>query len=215
MFTAIKRITVNGIKTIIFDLGGVIIDLEVQKTVAGFAAMSDLSSQQVTNLYVSHPTFLTFETGQITETVFRAEVRELLGRGDVTDDMIDRAWNAMLVGLPKDKINLLQRLQSQYQVMILSNTNTIHIDYVYRHMLPLVSEATSFDQLAHKVYYSHIMGLRKPDPAIYQRVLDENNLLAEETLFLDDNADNIKGASSLGIVVRQVTHPDQVYQILA
>lgn len=207
-----KTVLLANIKTIIFDLGGVIVDLDVKRTIDGFASLSGLSVQEVENLYGSNPAFTHYEKGLIASTAFRSEAKKLFHSEGVSDAMLDASWNAMLVGVPKAKLELLRSLKERYQVMILSNTNAIHVDCI-NEMITKVSEENSFDPFVHNVYYSHLLKLRKPEPEIYEHVIRENGLIGEETLFLDDNKKNIVSAKEVGLGAIHVEHPDQVYEI--
>lgn len=198
---------------VIFDLGGVIIDLTVEKTIQQFSLLSGLSPDEVKTLYLTHPAFALLEKGVISEQEFRVEIRGIFNADGIDDDMIDEAWNAMLAGLPKAKLDLMLRLKQRYRVFILSNTNTIHIDYVNRNLIPAACEHTSFEPFVHKAYYSHQVGMRKPDLEIYRHVLDDNDLVAERSLFLDDNADNIQAARKLGISTIHIENPEIVIDL--
>jgi putative hydrolase of the HAD superfamily len=115
-----------------------------------------------------------------------------------------------LLGIPQQKLDLLLSLKEKFNVYLLSNTNNIHLNYINdKIMTPVFGEA-SLDRYFHKAYYSHRMKKRKPDANIYEQVLDENNLQPHETLFLDDNADNIAGANGLGIRTVHVVTPDHI-----
>lgn len=203
----------KNIKTIIFDLGGVIVDLDVSRTIHGFAKLSGFSSDKVKNLYTTHPVFHDYEKGLVTDAMFRSEVRSLFESNDVDDVQLDAAWNAMLLRIPKDKLDLLTRLKEKYQVMILSNTNNIHVEEMNNRLLPEAAGVSSFDSVVHKAYYSHQLKMRKPDAEIYQFVLDDYKLKSNETVFLDDNVDNIQGALKLGIQVKHITNPSQVFAL--
>ena len=209
----VKANTLKNIKTIIFDLGGVIIDLDVNRTINGFSALSGFSSGKVKNLYTTHPVFHNYEKGLVTDESFREEIRGLFQSKGVEDERIDEVWNAMLLGIPKSKLMLLKSLKENYQVMILSNTNNIHVRQMEQVILPKVSDFSSLDHFVHKIYYSHILHMRKPDAEIYQYVLDDYNLRAEETIFLDDNADNVKGAEKVGIIVKHITEANQIFDL--
>jgi putative hydrolase of the HAD superfamily len=202
-----------NIKTIIFDLGGVIIDLDVNRTINSFASISGLSYPEVKNLYTSDPAFTQYERGLIDSATFRNGAKKLFNSSNVPDSVLDDAWNAMLVNIPKGKLELLLKLKERYTVMILSNTNAIHVDYINKKMLPQVVTENSFDPFAHKVYYSHLLNLRKPDPKIYEHVMQENKLNGAETIFLDDNKENIGAAKEVGIGTIHIDHPDKVYEI--
>jgi putative hydrolase of the HAD superfamily len=197
----------SSVKNLIFDLGGVILDLSVDHTLQAFADISGLDKSEVTKRFVTAEGFLAYEKGLINDAGFRAFVRDTYPV-QATDDALDTAWNAMLRGLPLSKLQLLLRLKGQYQVVLLSNTNNIHLEYINTQLLP--PGVTSLDPYFHRTYYSHRMHKRKPDADIFEQVLQENNFQPHETLFLDDNADNIAGAQKVGIQTVHVTTPDLI-----
>lgn len=199
-------VLVPSVKNLIFDLGGVILDLSVDHTLESFARLSDLPRDKVQDLYVNTPGFLEYEKGLIDDDTFRDFVRQTFSF-QAADAAIDECWNAMLRGIPTLKLDLLLRLQSEFRVFLLSNTNAIHLDHINANMLPQNGGDNSLDRYFHKAYYSHRMKKRKPDAEIFEQVLEENNLLPEETLFLDDYAVNIEGAKALGIKTIHVTSP--------
>ena len=198
---------IPGIKNIIFDLGGVIVDLSVDKTIGSFSRLTGLSHQHVDGVYTSAPEFLSYEKGLMTDPEFRDLIRSLF-RTEASDEEIDACWNAMILGLPTEKLELVYALHRQYNVYLLSNTNGIHIDYVNKYLLPRGNGKVALDDYFHRAYYSHTMHKRKPDAEIFQQVLDECNLTPDETLFLDDNRDNVAGAKGVGIRAVHVDTPD-------
>lgn len=199
-----------SIRNLIFDLGGVILDLSVDQTMEQFSALSGLDKQRVKDIYSSTPGFEEYEKGLISDHDFRDFVRAVFAVQS-SDEEIDTCWNAMLLGLPIRKLNLLQSLKKNFSVYLLSNTNNIHLNYINQIMLPGITFAgNSLDSYFHRAYYSHIMKKRKPNADIFEQVLDENSLLAHETLFLDDNLPNIEGAKKLGIQTVHVDAPDLI-----
>jgi glucose-1-phosphatase len=202
-------VLVPSVKNLIFDLGGVILDLSVDHTLTAFAELSRMPKQKVHGLYFSASGFLSYEKGSIDDTTFRNFVRETYAIS-APDDAIDACWNAMLRGIPQVKLDLLMRLQNEFQVYLLSNTNAIHVHHINEVMLANGKEKRSLDTYFHKAYYSHRMGKRKPDADIFEQVLEENNLMPEQTLFLDDYDINIEGAKSLGIKTLHVTSPNLI-----
>jgi glucose-1-phosphatase len=197
------------IKNLIFDLGGVIIDLSIDHTIDAVSKMSGMNKKKVTELYNS-PGFEIYEKGLMDDAEFRDYVRDVFSM-ESTSEEIDACWNAMLRGLPVVKLDLLMSLKDRYKVYLLSNTNGIHLNYINSVMLPaVVPGVTSLDQYFHKAYYSHLMKKRKPDAEIFEQVLEENNLAGNETLFLDDNPGNIKGANLVGIKTVHVVTPDLI-----
>jgi FMN phosphatase YigB (HAD superfamily) len=197
-----------SIKNLIFDLGGVILDLSVDQTMEQFSALSGLDKQRVKDLYASTPGFEEYEKGLMNDKDFRDFVRAVFAVQS-SDEEIDTCWTAMLLGLPIRKLNLLQSLKKNFSVYLLSNTNNIHLNYINQIMLPGITHSgNSLDSYFHRAYYSHIMKKRKPNADIFEQVLNENSLLAHETLFLDDNLLNIEGAKQLGIQTVHVVTPD-------
>ena len=198
-----------NINTIIFDLGGVILDLSVNHTLLAFSELSGLDPKKVKDIFISSPEFNDYEKGAMDDHHFRSFIRKTYVP-NATDEQIDHCWNAMLRGLPTEKLELLTQLKKHFNVYLLSNTNGIHLHYINEQLLKTVTGETNLDVYFHKAYYSHRMGKRKPDADIFQQVLNENNLIASQTLFLDDNPDNIKGADALGIQTVYVTTPDMM-----
>ena len=197
------------IKNLIFDLGGVIINLDTFLTIRAFADITGQSPEAIIKFSTSHPHFHAYEKGEIDNATFRDTIREMSTMA-LEDEVIDKAWNAMILDLPHNRIDLLKKLKNSYNIYLLSNTNTIHMECVNN--VRAVAGIISFDQIFHQDYYSHLMGKRKPDSEIFDQVLEDNNLSAEETLFLDDNYDNIKGASNLGINTLHVTSPNLLFE---
>ncbi|MEJ1240033.1 HAD family phosphatase [Chryseolinea sp. T2] len=200
----------SSIKNLIFDLGGVILDLSIEDTLKTFTALAGVERSIIDKLYASAPEFLSYETGHLSDVEFRSFIsRQCTVPG--TDESIDKCWNAMLRGLPKQKLDLILALKEKYNVFLLSNTNAIHLKHINEVMLPAVPGAlSSLDDYFHRAYYSHIMGKRKPHAEIFEEVLGESRLNAAETLFLDDNYDNIVGASKVGINTAFVNTPDYI-----
>lgn len=200
---------VPSVKNLIFDLGGVILDLSVDHTLQSFSRLSNMPKERVQEVYVSERGFLDYEKGMIDDAAFRDFVRKTFSIS-AADDAIDDCWNAMLRGLPTMKLELLMRLQNEFSVFLLSNTNAIHLHHINNIMLPKGAHQKSLDDYFHKAYYSHRMGKRKPDAEIFEQVLEENHLIPEQTLFLDDYAINIEGAKALGIKTVHVTSPNLI-----
>ncbi len=199
----------SSIKNLIFDLGGVILDLSVDHTLQSFAEISGLKKEKVKELFISSKGFLDYEKGEIEDDEFRSFVCDLYSV-KVDDATLDASWNAMLLGIPRQKLDLLLTLKQKFNVYLLSNTNNIHLNYINDQILTPVFGEKSLDRYFHKTYYSHYMKKRKPDTDIFEQVLEENNLKPQETLFLDDNADNIGGAHALGIQTVHVITPNHI-----
>ena len=195
-----------AIKNIIFDLGDVIIPINVSLTALAFARLSGLTLDQVQMLFRQHQVFQQFETGLVDDQGFRAHIRQILDNREWADEVIDEAWNTLLLELPLERIRRIQELRGHYRLFLLSNTSPIHIREVNQR-LHRVAGVPDLSELFEKVYYSYEIRMMKPARDIYQFVLDDAGLVAQETVFLDDNADNIRGAAELGIVAVQVQPP--------
>ena len=200
----------RSVKNLIFDLGGVILDLSVESTLRSFAQIAGMEPAVVKKLFVTSKGFESYEKGEISDGEFRAFVKQLYNIS-ASDDALDACWNAMLVNVPINKLKLLELLKTKYNVYLLSNTNNIHVHYINHTLLPRI-QCTSLDDYFHRSYYSHKMRKRKPDVEIFQQVLDEGNFKPEETLFLDDNSDNVAGAEKLGIKTVHVVQPDMIFE---
>jgi glucose-1-phosphatase len=199
------------IKNIIFDLGGVILDLDVDKTYHQFSKLSGMPVAHLKKEAAEASFFNEYESGSINDEGFRKELGSFL-RSTVSDWQIDEAWNAMLGSLPHARVDLLKKVSGKFRIFLLSNTNTIHLQCFTKIARDTLG-SSSWDDLFEKTYYSHLIKMRKPDAAIYTHVLNENNLLAGETLFLDDNLSNLQGAASIGIQTFHVTHPDLIFSL--
>jgi putative hydrolase of the HAD superfamily len=152
--------------------------------------------------------FNDFETGKISESKFCSKLRELSGLQN-SDQEIIVAWNAMLLNFPKERKKLLKELKSKFSLSLLSNTNETHVRAFLKTVQSDIDEV-SLSTLFHNVYYSHEIGYRKPDKAAFQYVLERNNYLAEETLFIDDSIQHIEGARKCGI---RVIHLDGSFTV--
>jgi len=185
------------IKNIIFDLGGVILDIDetvVYKELEKLGiSISELSRSKEFSELMSK-----FDTGIYTAPTFRKKAKALLGLDKMTDKRFDDIWNSMLLDIPRERIEAIEKVKKHYKIFLMSNTNVIHYD-LYIRDLQLRFGYNEFDELFHKSYFSFAEHLEKPNPRFFELILDHEGLLPEETLFIDDTAANIKAAQSLGI----------------
>jgi epoxide hydrolase-like predicted phosphatase len=203
----------SKIKNIIFDLGDVILNIDVPVASKSFAELSGREQAEILELFSQNALFRQFETGELDEAGFRNYVRKILDFSDLSDEAIDTAWNSLLLDLPPERVELLQTLSKKYRLFLLSNTSSIHITQVNK-ILEASTGIEKLDDLFETVFLSYEMGLMKPDPKIYQKVLEQAGLEAEQTLFLDDNKDNIEAASKLGIDTIHVQKPVTILEYL-
>ncbi len=207
-FNELQIVITPEIKNIIFDLGGVIINLSTQTTVSQFAKLGGISEEEVNLKLMQSKEFHDYEKGLISDAHFRDIVRSTLAV-NAPDTEVDRCWNAMLLDIPMERIRLVQRLKTKYRIFLLSNTNEIHLN-CFNGIVRDLTGKPSLDDLFENVYYSHRMKMRKPDQEIYEVVLRENDLNPDHTIFLDDNIFNLQGAEQCGIKTFHVQHPDLI-----
>jgi len=184
------------IKNIIFDLGGVILDVDYNRAVEAFR---DTGIEDFDSLYSQKKQdllFDRFEKGEISAGDFRNVIREM--KSSLTDEQIDKAWNSLILETPPERMDFIRELSSQYNLYLLSNTNEIHIKAFTSYYDDKYGKGT-FRSLFKKVYLSSELGMRKPDRIIFDLVVNENNLDKNETLFIDDSQQHITGAESAGL----------------
>ena len=185
----------KNIKSIIFDLGGVLLNISYQNTIDEFEKLGVDNSSKFYSKKSQKTIFNLLETGEISKNEFVKAINKSCK--SVTTEQILYAWNSILLDLPKNRTNLLENLKEKYQLFLLSNTNSIHIkEFKSRSGEEKYLE---FYNLFDKVYYSHEIGVRKPHAEAFRLVLDENNLKEKEVLFIDDSPQHIKEAKELGI----------------
>ena len=185
------------IKNIIFDLGGVIIDIDYHLTSQAFKALGCTTFDEVYCQSKQDSLFDDYDVGKISSSIFRSELRSRLDLS-ATDREFDNAWNAMLLDLPQDRLDFIKSLRDKYKVFLFSNTNEIHIKEVFN----ICQRQNGFDNFScyfDKEYYSHMFGMRKPNKDAFIKLLNDANIIAEETLFVEDSLQHIKGAESAGL----------------
>lgn len=196
------------IKNLIFDLGGVLYEIDYQKVTNSLQRLSP-------NLHFSQmkqdSIFDEFEMGKISSDEFRKGIRTLTQRSDLTDKQIDEVWNSMLIGVFAGRTELIKKLSHDYPIVLLSNANQIHYDFIKEECKPL------FEPMQ-KIFFSFEIGMRKPHKETFEYVLNTMHFKPEETLFIEDTIIHIEGAKSLGINTLHLTQPQsletQLYQFL-
>jgi len=180
------------IDAIIFDFGDIFINLDKPATISGLQKLGMKEwNNELDQLNLS------FETGSISPEDFIGGFQKQ--SPNASKEEILKAWNAVLADFPFYRLEFLQELSKKYRLFLLSNTDSIHINTFEEKSG--VSFYQDFYNCFEKVYFSFDIGMRKPDPKIYQFVLEQNNLIAENTLFVDDKTENTDSAASLGIKV--------------
>ncbi len=215
--SSVKSAFHHPMKNLIFDLGDVIIPIDLSAPVRNFAMLANLPEDDVRALWQQHDFLNHYETGLIDDEAFRKHVRQVIGERNGTsvdwaDEVIDTAWNTVLLDLPVERIERIKSLVGKYRLFLLSNTSPIHIRQVNR-VLSGMNQPT-LEELFERVFYSYDLRMMKPSPDIYRHVLEQAGLRAEETAFFDDNAANIRAAAELGIQAVQVVPPKTILDYL-
>lgn len=200
--------TNTPITDIIFDFGGVILDIDPQLTIKelinlGISDVSVFSSAAFQEGVVGK-----LERGIITPEVFRDKVREFAGVA-LTDQDIDDAWNALLLDIPKERIKAIEAAKKNYGIYLLSNSNEIHYE-LYVRDLQLRFGYREFDQLFDKAYFSFDLHLSKPNQEIFEFVINQHRLNPKTTLFIDDTAEHIEAAAQVGLKTYHLVKPQRL-----
>lgn len=186
----------KGVKNIIFDLGGVIINLDEKATYNAFKSLFKDKYQVILDQLTHQGVLQDFEMGKIAEDQLFQFIRNI--DPNPNNNQIKEAWNRMLLDIPDERIFMIRKLARNYRVFLLSNTNSIHLNTIDN----LVRNDFGFDRLSllfEKAYYSHELGLRKPNPEIFSYILNDKQLTPAETLFIDDTEEHVLSAKALNL----------------
>lgn len=188
---------IENIKHIIFDLGGVLLNIDYQLTEDAFVALGVHDFSQRYTQAAQTDLFSDLETGKIDSAQFISTIQSWIP-GPTSEQQITAAWNAMLLDFPLRRLQILQQLQLHYDTVLLSNTNEIH-EAVFNQRLRAVCGFNTLAVFFDKVFYSHHIGRRKPDVSTFEYVLEQMGFDPAHTLFLDDSIQHIEGARKAGI----------------
>lgn len=203
----------QNIENIIFDYGNVIFDIDFSRLHRAFTFLGIKNVDQVFAHAGQNKIFDAFDKGEITASSFRDHIRQFANDPALTDEQIDLAWNALLIGVPSGNHQLLQQVKQQYRLFLLSNNNEIHYQWImdYLNREYQLADNSSFFE---KDYYSHLLGMRKPDAEIFERVLNNHGLKPKETLFIDDSPQHLETARQLGLKTILASHATALGDLL-
>lgn len=190
-------IDLKGIKNMIFDFGGVLFEIDYHKPVKAF---SELGYSEFANLYTQanqNPMFDQVETGQIGNEDFMQYLHAFVPQA--SRQQVDHAWNCILLHIMPDQVEVVKSIKSSgYRTFLLSNTNAIHVAE-FEKMIANKMNIHDFRASFENIYYSNVIGIKKPYPETYLKICEWNNLVPAETLFIDDSLQHVKGAESAGL----------------
>jgi len=201
----------QNIKNIIFDLGGVILNIDFKQTELAFAKLGVGNFNQYYTLQSLSPLFEKLEAGLITPEIFYNEFRTV-AKASLTNEEIRDAWNALLINFPSEWINRLEEIRKKYKIYLLSNTNKIHYDAFIKMFDEQIGKG-DFNKYFIKPYYSHEINLRKPSKECFEFVLRSENLNPKETLFIDDSEANVEAAKMVGLNTIHLPAPHTILEI--
>ena len=192
----------ENVNTLIFDFGGVIYNIDIQLGINNLKKIGFSDADEYIGHYAHNDFFIQWENGEISAEEFRSEIRKRCVNV-VTDQDIDDAWCSIMLEIPDERVDLLQQLSKKYRLLLLSNTNPLHIEVSTKNELS--KRGLTMDDLFDKCYYSYEMGAVKPGEEIFLKLLQDAGVKAENCLFLDDGLKNIETAKKLGFNTYLVT----------
>ena len=199
----------NNIDTLIFDFGGVIINLDYSKPVDEFKKLGILNSKKLYSKKEQTKLFDSLECGQISDENFLNEIRKKSNTNDL--ELIKKAWNSILLNIPEERVHLLKKLSLKYKIYLLSNTNSIHLNEI----ISAYGEKKwrNFISIFNDVYFSNQIGMRKPNENIFYHVINKNKLDVSKTLFIDDSPQHIKTAKKIGFKTYHLTDKEDIISL--
>jgi len=184
------------IKAVLFDLGGVIIDVEYQNTIDAFTDLGVKNASDLYNQFNQSRLFDAFEIGNVSSDYFIEQLSALVHHSIHKEHIVD-AWNAMIGEFPIEKLDLIQQISSKAPCYMLSNTNEIHLKKAMNALKK--TPYSELELLFKKCYFSHLIGKRKPEPDTFRWVANQLGMLSEDILFIDDSPQHIEGAQKTGM----------------
>lgn len=201
------------IRNILFDFGNVLIDINIKATDTAFRNIPGLNMDAFEKLSNEHHWFDRYECGEMTPESFINAIQRCCK--PVPDGSVFiNAMNAMLIGIPVARFEALRQLRKTHKLYMLSNTNETHLNWIHRYLKREYAIINFESDYFDKVFYSHQVGMRKPHPEIFEHVLNQTGIKASETLFIDDNADNIKSSKLLGFQTHLHNPEIDIFRIL-
>lgn len=186
------------IKNIVFDLGGVIMTLDPAEALRRFKALGLSDAERYLDAYTQSGIFGNLEEGKITAEDFRSKLSSLTGH-ELTFDECKHAWLGYRKDVPQRNLDLLKELRAKgYRLILLSNTNPFMMDWALSSEFD--GKGSSLNDYFDALYLSYRLGIMKPAPDFFRQVLDNENILPEETLFVDDGQRNVEAAGKLGLI---------------
>ncbi len=204
----------NAIDAIILDFGGVLYDIDYNAPARAFRDLGMTNFEEIYSQAAQTDLFDRLESGTIANDDFLKALQEYTPKGTTLEQVSD-AWNVILLGLPKRRIDFVHRLNARYRMFLLSNTNAIHVAEFEQH-IDAEMGLPYFRSAFEKVHFSNVLGRKKPYPETYLHVCALHGLEPARTLFIDDSIQHVKGALQAGLHAYHLEVPaEEISDILA
>lgn len=200
----------KGIKNIIFDLGGVLLNIDPKKTIEAFGKMGMEQLVKDSGLSYDHDIFFQMEQGKLSPDEFRKGVQEMLPE-PVSFNEIDAAWTAMLLDFPEIRVQLVKNLSEDFKIYLFSNTNAIHVEKYHANFRK--QHGFEVSTLFEKDFYSNEIGFRKPSLESFLEIIRLSGIQPEESIFIDDSHLNVDAAIACGLKGYWLEQGQKVEQI--
>ena len=197
----------QGVDAIIFDFGNVLIDLDYPRIIQEFKKVANKNQENIRKLVMDSKILNKFETGQIEPEKFHAAVNQILAT-DLSESEFERIWNSMLKSITNERMEKVLKIGERFDTYILSNSNITH-ELAFEAMVVEATGRDSIRDFVKEAYFSHEVGMRKPNQDFYEFVIDDISNYPSRLLFLDDRLDNIEAARSAGMKAVQIFNPDK------
>ncbi len=203
--------TIKGIKNLLFDQGGVIVDIERDRCLEELRRLGMEAPERLVGLYKQDGPFFALENGDVTLEEFHQELRPLMPQG-VTDEQMDHAFSSFIVGIPLHRLQSLRQLRKRYKTYILSNTNPLMFEGVIARAF--AQEGLDVNAYFDGITVSYKARSNKPDRKIFEYAISTMGIVPEETLFFDDGQENLDAAARLGFKTALVTPGSEFMDII-
>lgn len=203
----------KNVKNLLFDFGGVIINLKKERAVERFKEIGVADIDNYLTSYRHHGIFLDYELGVLDRPQFTEALRKLTGNEKISEADVDYAWQGFLDGIPEYKFQMLKDLRKKYKVYLLSNTNPSAIEWASTSVFSPSGEPIEayFDEC----YMSYKIGHAKPDKEIFEYIIKDSGINPAETLFFDDAQKNIDAAIELGFQTYLTDQNEDLLKVVA
>jgi glucose-1-phosphatase len=199
---------IKNVEAVIFDLGGVIYDIDYKRTIDAFIQLGTDPKKIMYSQAAQSGLFDAYETGKITSDNFLSSIQQELPQG-MSTAQIKEAWNAILIGQPPHRLEFLNQLSNQLPIYLLSNTNALHIEQIHQELHDQYG-LSGYHELFEDTFLSYELGLRKPHVETFQTVIQRTGIDPTKTLFIDDSPQHLIGAQQAGLQTYHHTEGDIV-----